>query len=249
MSSYRDYHRRLFQWHQQTFGEFSLAACEQDYLDLCFSLAEGYEQRAESGYSQYSYYSYSHRVDGPKVNSSRLAYGLLSHASQTLEAARPVMELRGAVQDRFFMESGHSTFYGLGWDFEEEHFKTYFLVDRWDRLSAQLAQLAAVPGEHRPEVLVSFTFCRGERIEEKVYRYPLESPVTLKTLPTGSAGRALMSTSRRGVVPQYDVSDPHSWLERLNEQGRRIVAAYASIGETLDTVAWTDRDHFTLYFP
>lgn len=244
------YHRRLFEWHQETFGRYDLAPEEREYLETCFALAEGYEQRADSGYSQYSYYSYSHRVEGSRVNSSRLAYGLLSHASETLAAAVPVLEFRGARVDPFFTRSRHSTFYGLGWDLEEGHFKVYFLVDAAEHLPmASLVRLARIGGEHRPEVLVSLTFLEGNLFEEKVYRYPVESPGTLTSLPAGSSGRALMSTSRRGVVPQYDVGDPLHWLERLNEQGRAIVTAYASIGETLDTVAWSDPHHFTLYFP
>lgn len=240
------YHRDLFQWHEKRFFPFSrhLNAVEMDYLETCFDLAETLEERSASGYSQYSYFSFSHRVRGGQVNSSRLAYGSLRYPEKARAAAEPVLKHRGVGR-----LPAEGVFYGLAWDLEAGHFKVYLLSDL-EGVSGELLELGRIEDfPLRSEALLSFTYIDGQLIEQKVYRFPRETRETLRSLPPGSAGRALMRTDRRGVVAQYDVSDPGRWRERLSPVGHSIMDAYAEIGESLDTLAYQDRDNFTLYFP
>lgn len=243
------YHQGLFEWHCRTFFRFDrhLSRDELGYLALCFELADAFEERPAGGQENLSYYTYSHRVAGADVNSSRIAYGSMAHAARAAQAAAPVLAAREVAVDGFFFGSPHSTFYGLGWDVLAGHFKVYFHVAPLEALPQErLRALGRVDGGGlRPEGLVSFTYQGGALVEEKVYVYP-ESP---QSLPPGSHHLALMRTSHRGEVAQYDVDDAGAWLDRLNEAGRHIVQAYRGIGEPLDTIAYVDRDHFTLYFP
>jgi hypothetical protein len=237
-----NYHRFLFQWHCRHFFRFRahLTRAEMDYLETCFGLARDFDEVSEFGFERFSYYTYSHRVDGDQVNSSRLAYGSVQRPAPALQAARPVLAHRAVALPDFFLENPHSHFYGLGWDFIEEQFKVYFRVTRLGELPP--AERALITGvsldQHFPEGLVSFTYTRNELSESKVYVYPRQ----------GAAAR--MRTDRRGEVTQVDVAQSHEeWRERLSEPGRRILQLYSERNETLDTIAFQDREHYTLYFP
>lgn len=235
-----NYHRFLFQWHSRHFFRFRahLSKIEMAYLEGCFALANSFHEVSETGYEDFSYYSYSHRVAGAAVNSSRLAYGSVEHPEEAWEAARPVLAERGLILPDYFHEQAR--FYGLGWDVLEEQFKVYFRVTRLGELPVELRPL--VEGydlaEHLPEGLASYTYQGGELKERKVYLYPKQD----------SQG-ALMLTDKRGAVLQSDVSAPGLWSERLSEVGQRILKLYAERGEDLDTIAFVDRDHYTMYFP
>lgn len=213
---------------------------ELDYLEACFALARDFQEISDSGFDRFSYYTYSHRVDGDAVNSSRLAYGSVQNPGPALVAAGPVLAARGLAIPGFYLENPDSHFYGLGWDFLEEQFKVYFRVTRLGELPETEARLieGIVLQEHRPEGLVSFTYTRNQLSESKVYVYPLAEPV------------ARMRTDRRGEVQQVDVqAGGADWLSRLSLPGQRILRLYAERRENLDTIAFEDREHYTLYFP
>ncbi|MBT9587306.1 hypothetical protein IV102_28445 [bacterium] len=244
-----NYHRFLFQWHCRNFFRFRryLSGAEKDYLETCFALAQGFEEVSESGYSHFSYYSYSHRVDGELVNSSRLAYGSVCHPGPAWQAARPVLAERSLTLPDFFVNNPVSNFYGLGWDLLERQFKVYFRVTQLTQLPAEVATLIGPRRleDHREEGLVSYTYVDNQLSETKVYLYPRLSV----ELPEGVRGEAYMMTDRRGTVPQYDVASSASWIDKINPAGQGIVRLYQELDETLDTIAYTDPDHYTLYFP
>jgi hypothetical protein len=156
------------------------------------------------------------------------------------------MEEHGAVVDQGVRSAPGVTFYGLGWDLLAGQFKVYFHARQLEALAGSPVG-SLIPSEipRRSEGLVSFTVSQRQLYEQKVYVYPAAQ----QGGPGGILHRAVMSTSRRGLVPQYDVSDPAVWMPRLNAVGRRIVQRYADADEALDTIAYTDADHFTLYFP
>ncbi|MBI3928992.1 MAG: hypothetical protein HY319_25845 [Armatimonadetes bacterium] len=245
-----NYHRLLFHWHHRKFFKFRrhLTQKEKDYLEACFRLAESFEEVSDSGYAHFSYYSYSHRVNGDRVNSSRLAYGSVRRPREALAAALPVLEERGVSLPDFLQGSPSSRFYGLGWDLLERQFKVYFRVRGLGELPAEVSGLLAGYSldEYREEGLVSFTYTEDQLTERKVYLYPREGRTGL---PRGVAREARMITDQRGDVPQYDVATPADWLERLNPAGKRIVNLYRERNETLDTIAYENPDRFTLYFP
>jgi hypothetical protein len=231
------HHRLLFQWHCRKFFRFRrhLSCTEKDYLEACFALAGWLPEVSETGYSHFSTYSYSHRVEGERVNSSRLAYGSVSRPEEAWQAARPVVAERGLHLPEFCLKSPVSRFYGLGWDILERQFKVYFRVLRLAEAPLELLQGQSLPG-HREEGLLSFTYTDGLLSESKVYLYPLDTP-----------GEARMVSDRRGVVAQHDVQPAQRW--ELNNLGQSIVALYKEFGEELDTITYQDSDNFTLYFP
>lgn len=249
MGELLNYHRQLFQWHCRKFFRFRrhLSKREKDYLEVCFSLAQDFCEVSESGYRHFSYYSYSHRIEGERVNSSRLAYGSVLQPALAWEAALLVVLERGIELPPFFLEFADSQFYGLGWDILEGQFKVYFRVQPMTALPPEILACKGEldPSTHRPEGLVSFTYRDNLKVETKLYFYP-EAPLPL---PEGTRGQATMTTDQRGVVPQYDLSDPDLWQQRLSPAGQRIVALYRELGESLDTIAYQDSQRYTLYFP
>ncbi len=244
-----NYHRMLFQWHCRKFFRFRrhLTGNEKDYLETCFRLADDYQEVSESGYSHFSYYSYSHRIEGDKVNSSRLAYGSVVHSREALVAALPVLQERALQVDDFFLQDPVSQFYGLGWDIEEDQFKIYFRVTQLERMPSSVKALVGTTSlqEHRPEGLISFTYVVSKLSETKVYLYPKATG----SLPEGALGEARMYSDRRGLVTQLDLSQPELWAQKLSPPGQRIMALYRELDETLDTIAYQDFEHYTLYFP
>lgn len=249
----QNFHHELFQWHSETFFPFEqkMSAREKQYLDTCFSLAETFLEVPESGYAEFSYYSYSHRIQGDVVNSSRLAYGSVIHHEKALESALPVIEERNVPLDPYFLKDPQSLFYGLGWDFLANHFKIYFRVLDLDQLpqASFQALLEETLPNRRSEGLVSFTFIDQELHEQKVYVYPNLEVGKYDDIFPGTKGRVLMSTSKRGTITQYDVSETKRWSGRVNPRGIQVLKAYAQKGYALDTIALKDKDNFTIYFP
>ena len=249
MSQLLNYHRYLFQWHCRKFFRFRryLSEAEKAYLEVCFALPKAFREVSESGYEHFSYYSYSHRVQGDRVNSSRLAYGSVVNPAPALEAARPVLQERSLQVDDFFLDEERSKFYGLGWDVLEEQFKVYFRVPQVATLPAQLTHLLEGYDldDHRQEGLVSFTYTRNLLSESKIYLYPKTS----LNLPAGAQGQASMVSDQRGLVKQYDLSQPEEWATRLSPPGQKILQLYRELDEDLDTIQYQDEENYTLYFP
>jgi hypothetical protein len=247
-------HRRFFQWYCQTFYPLrdNLSQTEWEYLEACFQTAETFcEIPSSSSYEEYSYYTYSHRVNGEQVNSSRFAYGTVVNSQKVLPYSLAVIAERELSIDPYFIEDPNSLFYGLGWDFEAGHFKVYFRILDLEQLPHPSLHklLENIPAERRCEGLVSFTYLGKAVIEEKIYAYPLPCLESSGELFPGTKGRTFMATSTRGIITQYDVSTTKLWKQRLNPTGQAIIEKYAKQGYTLDTIAIQDPDNFTLYFP
>ena len=249
MSQLLNYHRYLFQWHCRKFFRFRryLSEAEKAYLEVCFALPQSFQEVSDTGYEHFSYYSYSHRVQGEKVNSSRLAYGSVANPAPALQAALPVLQERCLETDAYFLDTTHSKFYGLGWDILEEQFKVYFRVLNVATLPQQLTHL--LQGyeleDHRAEGLVSFTYTRNQLSESKIYLYPKSS----LNLPPGAQGQASMLSDQRGLVKQYDLSQPEEWAARLSPAGQKILQLYRELDEDLDTIQYQDEENYTLCFP
>lgn len=249
-------HRRFFEWYCNTFCDLrqGLLDVEWEYLQTCFGMAERFAQKSDSSdYEEYSYYTYSHRIKGEQVNSSRFAFGSVLRPQEALHAARPVFEKRDLKIPGYFLEDPNCHFYGLGWDLEEHQFKVYFrILDLAQIPFASLQELldTAMPEDkRRKEGLVSFTYIEREIYEEKVYVYPRAETQKYQDLFPGAKGRVLMATSQRGLITQYDVSTTRVWRDKLNAVGQKIVDTYARQGYTLDTIAFKDAEDCTLYFP
>lgn len=242
----RAYHRSLFQWHCRNFFNFRrhLTPTDKLYLESCFALAREWSEVSDGGYAHFSYYTYSHRVKGETVNSSRIAYGSVHNPEHAYEAAKPVIEHRGVRLPAGLAEE--NLFYGLGWDVEEGLFKVYFRTLDWRKLPPELSDLVLDYNwnEHLPEALLSLTYAENELFERKVYLYPKQSVDT-----PGVRGQARMITDNRGEVLQDDLAPSSVIPYDLNATGKAILEKYKEIGEPLDTIAYTSPDDFTLYFP
>ncbi len=240
------YHRSLFRWHCRNFFNFrrQLHTLERDYLETCFRLPQSYKETSEGGYEHFSYYTYSHRVKGNTVNSSRIAYGSIAHPDEAYLAAVSVLEHRGLVAPESM--SRDNRFYGLGWDIEEDQFKLYFRTLDWSSLKGEFRELAGdhSPTTHRKEALLSITYRANEIEERKLYLYPLP-----EHLPHGAQGFARMMTDRRGEVGQTDLDPSSTQAHMFNELGKTIIKKYQEVSEPLDTVAYLNQDDYTLYFP
>ncbi len=239
------YHQFVYRWHCRHFFDFEehLTELERDYLESCFRLSTGYDEVSETGFEHFSYYTYSHRVKGTKVNSSRIAYGSVARADEAWKPARPVLEERKIALPQGWTDH---RFYGLGWDFEADQFKVYFRTLDWTKSPPDVLPLVEGydPETHRGEALLSLTLEGTEVIERKVYLYPKESS------NTAVRGQARMITDRRGEVIQDDLLPRTEIPYELNETGRRIVELYRTdLEEELDTIAYKNSEDFTLYFP
>jgi len=235
----KQYHTWLFEWHCKHFYPFSdfLTAHELDYLNTCFSLAKDYVEISDLGYENFSYYSYSHRVEEHCVNSSRLAFGSVAWPEKCFKAAYPVIEERNISLETLFPQYSELRFYGLGWDFLENHFKIYWRVPDVRKVASPFQELVAQgSAKTMNEGLLSVTLKDGKVFEQKAYLYP-------------GKNRVEMLASNRGLVEQYDVEESELWSKKINDVGIEIIRKYKEIKADLDTISIIDRDHFTLYFP
>ena len=246
------FHKFFFTWHCRNYFNFgqAMSKAERAFIETCFSLAHEEENHDWGEGPHYSYYTYSHRVKGESINSSRLAYGAVAKPEVIVPLAKEIIDERQVEIEPYFFEDDNSKFYLLGWDFEAGHFKVYFRIADLSKLPQQELQelLGKCEHERYDEGLVSFTYVADDEDdssklhESKVYVY-LKS----KNLPPGAYAEAHMITSERGVVPQYDVSE--DWRDRLNPTGQHLLDRYEALRQRLDTIAYQDEDNFTIYFP
>lgn len=240
------YHRSLFRWHCRNFFNYRrhLHPSESEYLEACFRLSSSYKEISEGGYEHFSYYTYSHRVKGSSANSSRLAYGSVSHPEEAYQAALPALQYRGLTAPESMTRNNR--FYGLGWDIEENQFKLYFRSLDWSAIEGEFRELAGghSPATHRKEALLSITYRDNEVEERKLYLYPLP-----EHLPNNVQGYARMMTDCRGEVGQTDLDPSSAQAHVFNQLGQTIIEKYQEVDEPLDTVAYHSQDDFTLYFP
>ena len=78
----------------------------------------------------------------------------------------------------------------------------------------------------------------------------LEAAASLgaKVPPAYVATAAVMFSSKRGVVAQFDV-DPHwscVWRRSMNAAGEALIDKYHDTGMALETLAYASKNHFTL---
>ncbi len=249
-------HRAFHEWYCETFFDFTphFTALEQEYIEACARHMSEASIAIDATLS-YSVASYSHRVQGDHVNSSRAAFGSYRHAAAIQPLAAAVARERGIDPDTV---PNMEDLIGLGWDIEAGHFKFYLYLPKLERIQdAKTKELLAKVGElsRYPLGLISYTYAGQKLIERKVYvalteaqgnPYVKEMPFRDSILHTN-----LMVTDERGIVPQMDLDGRFS-ADRLNAAGRSLVERYGSapvpIGAA-DTIAYTSADEFTVYFP
>lgn len=244
--------RQFHRWYCSTFFDFTphLSDAEHDYIFKAMDLMDDWAYSLNNQV-ELSTMSYSHRIEGRRVNSSRLAYGSLKYQSTLQEDIQKILHQR-KILTRDIPDQAHIS--GLGWDIAAQHFKTYLYVDDLHRLKDPLLK-ALLATNWQPDFHrfggVSYTFQGGKKFETKLYLYPQRAAdhVDASLLPRESQGNIThMVTNLRGTVKQIDVNDDYFTAEILNDEGRAIYQKYHDKKWPLDTIAYHNRESFTLYF-
>jgi hypothetical protein len=238
------YQQHLYEWHCQNIYPFDkrLSETEQQYVHNCISLSwwEGLRPFFilwDEMVPRLSFFNYSQKVDGDKVNKSRISYGSTVRPDAAYVYAKPVLEERGVELP--IPPTGTFAFGGLGWDIEENQFKVYYRFHDFSKMPKKYQLLAKVKKntDYAPQGILSWTFDdQGNISETKVYRYP-----------TNELEAHLFSEKRKDI--QVDCKKDSSWKDKINEKGLEILGKYGDSNHFLDTISIKDKDHFTLYFP
>ena len=267
-----DFHRALLNWHVGTFFQPLYDNFSDEYkvyweafLRNCsIDWQTTFMQQLEKEYFL-SAYTYSHRIKGDKVNSTRISYGAASPPPEYLvKAAEDVLKAEKVeLPEPFNNLQGKFKFYGLGWDYATSHLKTYHHGESID-LPEELKKSAAsgrklVTNDYDPHCLVAFTYNGSEMLEQKLYLYATEMEHIKEPLPTGTLNAACVLTAgalNRGTFWQLDVThtrgpqfDSPEWVPRFGEKASEIYKKYYNTSMRLDTLGYAGPDDLTMYFP
>ena len=247
----------LFNWYCTHFYDFraQLPSADLNFIEQTLDL-EGnlwtYDVDAGNDFI-YSLITFSHRISGTHVNSTRVAMASIKNAAKLQPAIADVLDRNGVNPDTL-PDFEHAI--GLGWDQAEGHLKAYFyLPDITATQDSDIASLIDLVGHeaYYPMGLTSFTLKTDEPglFEKKLYLGMQERiPDHVRDYPFAEqiVHTNYMVTTRRGIVPQVDLSQPFN-TQQLTEPGRAIAAKYARLKESVDTVTYNDDKSYTLYFP
>eukprot|EP00753_Platysulcus_tardus_P017279 PLAT6349.4.p1 GENE.PLAT6349.4~~PLAT6349.4.p1 ORF type:complete len:401 (-),score=195.90 PLAT6349.4:448-1650(-) len=204
-----------------------------------------------------SSFTFSHRSKGGTLRSGRFGFGTTSQEARFLPAAQAVLAARGVQVDDWYLHHSDSfSFYAFAWDGAAEHFKLYIMFHDVDMLPDSFVNLVkaadtagldlrTLPLEEHGLVSLTYHAGNGSLYEEKLYLYPSDVD-DIPGKPAGASNVALMYTSRRGLVPQWDLLALNL---QLSKAGKQLVSRYEAIGLALETVSYADIDNYALYFP
>lgn len=203
--------------------------------------------------------TYSQRIQGAKVNSSRIGCGSLLPKDTSQKMAREICKTRG-IKLAELKDQGSPL--GLAWDFEEDLFKVYFFESNLKQqpdpsLKTLLSQVANY--ELQTFGIRSYSFKGGKIVERKIYA-PLKAVDKMEQIAKDKSLLAmknkiqhinLMVTDHRGVVPQYDVKFGEALDNNVfNAQGQKIIAELdRKLALKMDTLSYNNKDEFTFYYP
>ncbi len=203
--------------------------------------------------------TYSQRILGDKVNSSRIGCGSLTTKDASQRMAREICKGRGINLSEL---SDQGSPLGLAWDFEEDLFKVYFfeknLKQQPDKsLKSLFSQITDY--ELHDFGIRSYSFKVGKIVEKKIYA-PLKSTTKIDQLTKDKSLLSmknkiqhinLMVTDHRGVVPQYDVKFGETLESKVfNAQGQKIITELDSkLALKMDTLSYNNKEEFTFYYP
>jgi hypothetical protein len=250
-------HVVLYNWHARTFFPYHkhLSSAERRYVRACLDINH------EPRYRHFSQFTYSHRVKGGRINSSRIAFGSLRSFDKLRPLFDVVLRRRGIRSvpylDHDFAAGPYGPF-GLGWDLEDDLFKVYFALH--DCLDLQKDGLLGLYNRFKmpldKDLLASHTYCGNKLVEKKIYLYPTQGSgldLLPPTLPFADLVKrvALMVSDARGLEMQLDLL-PRQYSEvsmYVSPAARRCIEAYRTVGGSIDTITWASTDDVTLYFP
>lgn len=243
---------RLYAFFRREFFNFDthFSAKERLFAEECMKRNNLEWARVFNDDFSYSLFSFSHRVSGASLNSSRVSFGA--------EEPEPLHALMAEVLKEWGTSAKavplfEQTF-GLGWDIIEGIRKTYiWLDDVYNVPDEELARMIepVIARDVYPQCLASVSIENGQISEKKVYVALRDrTPPEVQDWPFLDAvsHTNFMVTSERGVVPQVDLKAPLD-VSHFNPIAAQLVECYASIDIQIDTVAYQDRDNYVLYVP
>jgi hypothetical protein len=266
----KGYQKKVFAWHCQEIYPFDkfLSGKEMEYVTRCIDISWWEIFRIfyllnDPIVPRLSFFSFSQKIKNQTVNQSRMAYGSTVRPDLIEKEALSVMNERN-IKPPFYREDKNIMFYGLGWDFKKKHFKIYCRFKDFDLLEKKYRDLVPssinqnqnqnqnqnkkqCEGETEGYLrsgLVSWTyyFPSGKMIETKIYRYSKNGKET-----------DLYSDQRK--EKQIDCfygnvkKNQKNWSKRVNSTGKNIISKYQENGYLLDTIAFKNKNEFSLYFP
>lgn len=237
------YQKDIFRWHCDNIYPFDkmMSKVELEYVHGCIDISRWEFLRFflifwDEMIPRLSFFCYSQRVDGDKVNKSRMAYGSLVRPKTVYEYAKPVLKERSIKLP--FEPDNNFTFGGLGWDIDENHLKVYYRFNEFDKLSDKYKRLCekCLDKDFSSQGILSWIYKGSDIVETKVYRYP-------------KTERSACMFSKRRKDVQIDCRIDETFWDSINKTGQEIIGMYSDNNIYLDTITVKDKDHYTLYFP
>jgi hypothetical protein len=224
-----NYNKNVYKWHCDNLYPFhtKLTIKESAYIEKCIDLSwwellRPFYLRKDPFIKRLSYFTYSHRVIRGKVNSSRIAYGSVINPDIAYELAKEILNERGIKSE--ILTDNNIIFGGLGWDFEEGHFKTYSRFKNFKNLSSNYQKLLGNMQNKCKYGIISITYdTNGNILERKVYCYSKKDNIA-----------ELRSEFRHDI--QRDCNGQEKW--NLNTTGNSILELYRKSGYKLDTITY-----------
>lgn len=237
------YNKNIFNWHCENIYPFNdkFSINEKAYIEKCISLS--YLELLRPLYAindplikRLSYFTYSHKIANKNINSSRIAYGSVICPKEAYVSVLPVLNERNIKCE--IVPDKNNIFGGLGWDFENSHFKIYFRFINHIYLPLLYKKLLPLDTSDKCNggiLSITYNF-KGGIIERKIYCYPKKYMIA-----------ELRSDKRKDI--QKDCSYDENWKNKISIVGKNMLNKYKKNNYLLDTITYIDKVNYTLYFP
>ena len=118
-------------------------------------------------------------------------------------------------------------------------------IEHWDEHLDEHHRVVVVGRHHRNDAQLR---------EEKVYVYPEDVSAARDAgleVPSYTGTLALMFTSKRGMVPLYDIERGRlcSWRSQFPPAGLLVADAWSNVGLPLETISYQSATEYSMYFP
>ncbi len=241
----------LYQWHCENYFDFqkSFSTEEKEYIDACTQQMTLWRYDIHQAPWLRSA-TYSHKIYKGSINSSRFACGHLGNKKNILDIVHKVMKKRNLE----LSENELKYFYGLGWDFKEEHFKVYTYHPDAEGLSTTQMMLKKKLNKFSSKKnFIGLTlYKKNKKIEQKIYGSLADHKKDI-LIPPFLRGRAnihqvnLMVGEQSGVESYYDLKNFN--LSMPSSEGEKIENKYkTAFGLTAGTIRYRALDDYTIYY-
>ncbi len=244
------FQKKFYRWYCIHFFNFDkyLNDFEKDYINFCINISFLEILRIlyfnDQLSNKLSFFTYSHSIENKNINSGRLSYGSTILDKYLYQKAKPILKLRNIKLP--LLLNNNLKFYGLGWDFGKETFRIYLRFYNFNLLSKKYQKLSYQQYNLLNTGLIAWTYNKNNKlIETKIYRYPKDI-----LSEEGSHNMVVLSSDMRKYVRQYDINHKDKiWKKRINNSGKNIIKIYEKDGYYVDTIAYHNKNRYTLYFP